>query len=86
MKFLHRALTAGGYGAVAVSNLMMTSYPSFGYEFNNDIEPATTLWELPDAWSEGPSMNSRNHIMVSRQAWCNYLYFQPTPFVCSLVA
>lgn len=36
-----------------------------GYEFNNDNEPATTLWELPDGDSEGPGMNSRNHHMFS---------------------
>eukprot|EP01097_Dermamoeba_algensis_P004256 TRINITY_DN2810_c0_g1_i5.p1 TRINITY_DN2810_c0_g1~~TRINITY_DN2810_c0_g1_i5.p1 ORF type:complete len:188 (-),score=56.66 TRINITY_DN2810_c0_g1_i5:95-658(-) len=29
----------------------------------NNVEPATTLWELWDSPFEGPGMNSRNHIM-----------------------
>uniref|UniRef100_A0A7S3FLN6 alpha-L-rhamnosidase n=1 Tax=Haptolina ericina TaxID=156174 RepID=A0A7S3FLN6_9EUKA len=33
-------------------------------------EPATTLWELWDSDSQGPSMNSRNHIMFGTvSAW-----------------
>jgi alpha-L-rhamnosidase len=31
----------------------------------NPFEPATTIWELMDAPSEGPGMNSRNHHMYS---------------------
>ena len=56
---------AGGFGPLAVDTLLRTAYPSFGYTFNNDNEPATTLWELPDGDSEGPGMNSRNHHMFS---------------------
>jgi hypothetical protein len=40
-----------------------TTYPSWGYMITNPTEPATTLWELWNAPSQGPSMNSRNHIM-----------------------
>lgn len=65
MRWLHRALTAAGYGTTAVNTLLPLDYPSFGYWFNNDLEPATTMNELPDAPFEGPSMNSRNHHMFS---------------------
>jgi len=69
-KAFHGTLTAGGYGELAVTTLLQTSYPSFGYMFNNDDEPGTTLWELPDGNSEGPGMNSRNHHMFSSPgAW-----------------
>jgi len=41
------------------------TYPSIGYMIQgaDNVEPATTIWELWDSNSEGPSMNSRNHIM-----------------------
>lgn len=63
MRFLHRALTASGYGATAVSNLLVEGYPGFQDWFNNPVEPSTTMNELPDYYAEGPGMNSRNHIM-----------------------
>lgn len=59
MKYLTRVLIDGGADDVAVDMLLQTTYPSYGFMFNNDMEPATTLWELPDAPYEGPSMNSR---------------------------
>ncbi len=62
-KFLHRALTANGHAWLAANISMQTEYPSFGWTFNHPDEPATTLWELWDGPSEGPGMNSRNHIM-----------------------
>jgi hypothetical protein len=47
-----------------------TTYPSYGYEFNNPYENATTLWELWNTAVEEPSMNSRNQIMFgSIGAW-----------------
>ena len=66
MRFLHAALTDAGAGNVALDTLLQTAYPSFGYMFGGaDETPATTLWELPDAPSEGPGMNSRNHHMFA---------------------
>jgi hypothetical protein len=36
------------------------SYPSWGYMFYNDVEPATSsLWELWNGPTKGPGMNSR---------------------------
>lgn len=48
-----------------VSMLSQTDYPSYGYMFNNPFENATGTWELLNAPSEGPGMNSRNHHMFS---------------------
>ena len=63
MKHLMRALTATGNAWTAVNISLQTDYPSFGWTFNHPDEPATTLWELWNGPSEGPGMNSRNHIM-----------------------
>merc|ERR1719445_868186 len=41
------------------------SYPSWAWEGQNAMEPATAVWELWDAPSEGDGMNSRNHHMFS---------------------
>ena len=66
MRFLHTALTEAGNGSLAVDTLLQTSYPSFGYMFSGvDETPATSLWELPDAPSQGPGMNSRSHHMFA---------------------
>lgn len=65
MRYLHTALTQIGAGNVAVDTLLQVDYPSFGYEFNDPDEPATTLRELLDGNTEGPGMNSRNHHMFS---------------------
>ena len=47
---LHAVLDAAGAHDTALALLSQTSYPSFGYEFANSLEKATTnLWELPDA-------------------------------------
>lgn len=62
-RFMFDVLTEAGHGDLALSLLLQTDYPSFGYMFNNDLEPATTLWELWDSAFQGPGMNSRNHIM-----------------------
>lgn len=62
-KYFTRQLTANGNAWLAANISMQTDYPSFGWTFNHPVEPATTLWELWDGPSEGPGMNSRNHIM-----------------------
>ena len=35
-KFFHKQLTEAGSGELAISTLLDTSYPSFGYMWNND--------------------------------------------------
>ena len=59
------ALPKLGRADVALSILLRTDYPSFGYEVTNSLEPATTIWELFDAPEEGASMDSRNHVMFA---------------------
>lgn len=57
MRFLSRALAAAGFGGVAVNLLLPMDYPSFGFWFNNLLEPATTMNELPDMSAEGPGVS-----------------------------
>lgn len=69
-KYLTRALTATNNSDVAIDIMLQTTYPSFGWQFAHPDEPSTTLWELWNAPSEGPGMNSRAHVMhASVGAW-----------------
>jgi len=57
MRFLHSSLTQAGNGSLALDTLLQSDYPSFGYWFSGvDETAATTMWELPDAPSQGPGM------------------------------
>jgi alpha-L-rhamnosidase len=67
---LYPLLSDNGHHDLALELVTLTTYPSYGYMFTNPYENATTVWELWDAPSEGPGMNSRNHIMYgSIGAW-----------------
>ena len=67
---LYPLLYDNGYHDRALELITSSTYPSYGYMFNNPYENATTLWELWNAPFEGPGMNSRNHIMYgSVGAW-----------------
>jgi alpha-L-rhamnosidase len=67
---LYPLLSDNGQHNLAVQLVTTTTYPSYGYMFNNPYENATTMWELWDAPMEGPGMNSRNHHMfASIGAW-----------------
>ena len=50
---------------LAVTIASQIDYPSWGYMIHNTDEPATTIWELWNANTAGPGMNSRNHHMFS---------------------
>ena len=63
------ALPKLGRADVALSMLLRTDYPSFGYEVTNSLEPATTIWELFDGPEEGGSMDSRNHVMFATPSY-----------------
>jgi len=65
---LFGVLSAGGQHDLALRIATQTTYPSYGYMFNNLHENATTLWELWYAPDAGIGMNSRNHIMSARKA------------------
>ncbi|XP_065198492.1 alpha-L-rhamnosidase-like isoform X1 [Sycon ciliatum] len=64
-KFTLPVLSKMNEGDLALQIVEQTDYPSWGWMVFNDIEPATAIWELWDAWKEGPGMNSRNHHMFS---------------------
>jgi len=59
------ALTMNGHSEIGIALNQQTTYPSIGYMIQGmgNPEPATTVWELWDSPTEGPGMNSRNHIM-----------------------
>jgi alpha-L-rhamnosidase len=70
IKAMFEAMSRLGRPDVPVLMTQQTSYPSYGYMIHNKYEPATTLWELWNSPSQGPSMNSRNHIMFgSVSSW-----------------
>eukprot|EP00656_Telonema_subtile_P019818 TRINITY_DN2101_c0_g1_i8.p1 TRINITY_DN2101_c0_g1~~TRINITY_DN2101_c0_g1_i8.p1 ORF type:complete len:450 (-),score=118.89 TRINITY_DN2101_c0_g1_i8:162-1511(-) len=56
-------LAREGHGELAYALMTQRTYPSYGFEILHPDEPATTVWELWDGASEGPGMNSRDHIM-----------------------
>lgn len=65
-KALFPVLDGAGKHDAAVSLMMQTSYPSWGYMRHNQYEPDVgALWELWDSPTQGPGMNSRNHHMFS---------------------
>jgi alpha-L-rhamnosidase len=62
---IYPVLSDNGHHDLALELVSSTTYPSYGYMFNNPYDNATTVWELWDSSLEGPSMNSRNHHMYS---------------------
>jgi alpha-L-rhamnosidase len=71
-KYVLEVLSRHGRTDVALGLNLQTTYPSLGFMIQGaaNPEPATTIWELWDSHTEGPSMNSRNHIMFGTNgAW-----------------
>jgi len=65
-RFLFDVLADRGHADLALAMLQRRDYPSYGYMYFNDLEPAREcMWELPDAPFQGDGMNSRNHHMYS---------------------
>jgi len=65
-RFLFDLLHDRGRADLALRMLQRRDYPSYGYMYFNDLEPAKEcMWELPDAPFQGDGMNSRNHHMFS---------------------
>ena len=63
IKYLMEVLSLYDRGDVALDLALQTTYPSWGYMIHSKYEPATTVWELWESDTAGPSMNSRNHHM-----------------------
>jgi alpha-L-rhamnosidase len=69
-KYIMDVLSENGHIDVALQLAQQTTYPSWGYMIYNDVEPATTLWELWNSPTGDAGMDSRNHIMFgSIGAW-----------------
>jgi alpha-L-rhamnosidase len=68
---LFPVLTEAGYHDLAVTVATQTTYPSFGYMFNNAVQNATTNWETFHAFINGTGgTDSLNHHMFnSIGAW-----------------
>ncbi len=61
VQWLMRGLTENGMDGIACKLATNTTYPSWGYMVEND---ATTIWELWNANTAAPDMNSQNHVML----------------------
>jgi alpha-L-rhamnosidase len=61
VQWLMRTLTENGMGDIAYRLADNTTYPGWGYMVENG---ATTIWELWNATTASPDMNSRNHVML----------------------
>ena len=60
-QWLMRTLSDHGLTEVAQRLLTTTTYPSWGYMVE---QGATTIWELWNATTAAPNMNSQNHVMM----------------------
>ena len=76
MARLFPVLSSNNQHDLAVGLIQQTSYPSYGYQFTNAWENATTLWEVWDAPTtvNGPSYASRSHAMYGSVAAWFYCY------------
>ncbi|CAF1588591.1 unnamed protein product [Rotaria sordida] len=67
---IYPILSDNGHHDLALELISSTTYPSYGYMFNNPYENATTTWELWNTPLTGPAMNSHNQAMYgSVGAW-----------------
>ena len=64
-KFILPVLTRLKRQDMAMEIVQQTSYPSWGFMIYNELEPATTLWELWNSHNGSAGMDSRNHHMFS---------------------
>lgn len=69
MSWLMRTLSDHGYADVAWRLATQTTFPSWGYMVE---QGATTIWELWNGNTAGPTMNSANHVMLLGDliTWC----------------
>jgi alpha-L-rhamnosidase len=65
---LFPVLSSHGQHDLALSLATATTYPSYGWQFNNEFDNATTCWELWDSCLEGSEMNSKNHVSATPAA------------------
>jgi alpha-L-rhamnosidase len=66
---LYPLLSKEGHHDLALKLALSTSYPSYGYMFNNDIQNATTTWEQWDSLPTGARSSLNHHMFNSIGAW-----------------
>lgn len=77
IKFMLEVLALYGRMDVAISMLIQTTFPSYGFMIkggNGGYEPASTLWELWNSDTGSDTMDSRNHIMFGSVGAFFYKY------------
>ena len=60
-RYLFPVLTQIKQHDIALKIVQQLEYPSYGFMIHNNLEPATTLWELWNSHNGSASMDSRNH-------------------------
>jgi alpha-L-rhamnosidase len=66
---LYPLLSIEGHHDLALKLAQSTSYPSYGYMFHNDIQNATTTWELWNTLPQGATASLNHHMFNSIGAW-----------------
>ena len=66
---LYPLLSKEGHHDLALTLAQNTSYPSYGYMFNNDIQNATTTWEQWNTLPQGARSSLNHHMFNSIGAW-----------------
>ncbi|UJR20528.1 hypothetical protein I4U23_023655 [Adineta vaga] len=66
---LYPLLSDEGHHDLALKLAQSTSYPSYGYMFHNDIQNATTTWELWNTLPQGATASLNHHMFNSIGAW-----------------
>jgi len=66
---LYPLLSKEGHHDLALKLAQATSYPSYGYMFNNNIQNATTTWELWNTLPEGATASLNHHMFNTIGAW-----------------
>ena len=69
-RHLFPVLTQLNQHDIALKIAQQMDYPSYGFMIHNNLEPATTIWELWNSHNGSAGMDSRNHHMYSSiSAW-----------------
>jgi alpha-L-rhamnosidase len=66
---LYPLLSKEGHHDLALKLAQNTSYPSFGFMFNNDIQNATTTWERWDTLPNAATSSLNHHMFNTIGAW-----------------
>ena len=66
---LYPLLSREGYHDLALKLALATTYPSYGYMFTNNIQNATTTWELWNTLPDGAYASLNHHMFNTIGAW-----------------